>query len=52
MVRLPRKGFLQSKILPIFGFFPWKCYDCRICCSMRLRTEVLNSLQEHDLASR
>jgi len=27
--RLPRFGFLQQKVFPIFGFFPWECPICR-----------------------
>jgi hypothetical protein len=27
--RVPRKGFLQTKLYPIFGFYPWECAICR-----------------------
>ncbi len=27
--RLPRHGFLQQKILPLFGYYPWECPICR-----------------------
>lgn len=29
MRRLPRMGFLQRKIYPIFGYYPWECSSCR-----------------------
>jgi hypothetical protein len=27
--RLARKGFLQLKVYPFFGFYPWECPLCR-----------------------
>jgi len=27
--RIPRKGFLQLKIYPLFGYYPWECPVCR-----------------------
>lgn len=27
--RLPRQGFLQQKVLPFFGYYPWECPICR-----------------------
>lgn len=27
--RIERKGFLQRKVYPIFGYFPWRCSQCR-----------------------
>lgn len=27
--RLPRKGFLQHKLYPFFGLYPWECPNCR-----------------------
>jgi DNA-directed RNA polymerase subunit RPC12/RpoP len=27
--RLSRVGFLQKKIYPIFGYFPWQCTGCK-----------------------
>ena len=29
MRRLPRVGFLQEKVLPRFGLYPWECPTCR-----------------------
>jgi hypothetical protein len=27
--RLARQGFLQIRVYPIFGFYPWECPICR-----------------------
>jgi hypothetical protein len=27
--RLARKGFLQLKVYPFFGYYPWECPVCR-----------------------
>ncbi len=43
MMRLERKGFLQTRILPLFGFFPWKCYDCRRYRYLRVRGDVISN---------
>jgi len=37
MRRLARRGFLQSKILPIVGYYPWECFACRNKKLMRSR---------------
>jgi hypothetical protein len=29
MRRVNRTGFLQTKLLPYFGYFPWECVMCR-----------------------
>lgn len=29
MRRLGRKGFLQTTVFPVFGFYPWECLSCR-----------------------
>jgi transposase-like protein len=50
MIRLERKGFIQTRVLPVFGFFPWKCYDCRIYRFMRVRGDVLSQLQQQDIS--
>ncbi len=36
MRRLGRVGFLQRKIFPILGLYPWRCPICR---KTRLRRE-------------
>lgn len=35
--RLERKGFLQTRIYPIFGYFPWMCGACKATFLMRKR---------------
>jgi hypothetical protein len=50
MIRLERKGFVQTRILPLFGYFPWKCYDCRLHKLMRVRGDVLSQLQQQDFS--
>ena len=29
MRRISRKGFLQKRVLSLFGLYPWECYQCR-----------------------
>jgi hypothetical protein len=31
--RLYREGFLQEKIYPLFGFYPWRC---KVCSAMMM----------------
>jgi len=50
MIRLERKGFVQTRVLPIMGFFPWKCYDCRSYHFLRHRGDVLSQLQQQDIS--
>ena len=26
--RMQREGFLQNRVFPIFGYYPWKCTKC------------------------
>jgi len=35
--RVYRQGFLQEKIYPIFGFYPWKCKTCSAFMILRCR---------------
>ena len=35
--RVFRKGFLQQKIYPMFGFFPWRCRKCGLRLMLRKR---------------
>jgi hypothetical protein len=37
MRRLMRESFLQRKIYPLFGFFPWECPICRKPIMLRAR---------------
>jgi len=46
--RLARKGFLQLKVYPLFGYYPWECPVCRK--SQMIRKQHLRkgrSVQEH-----
>jgi hypothetical protein len=29
LIRLARCGFLENKLLPLFGYYPWICSACR-----------------------
>lgn len=35
--RLERKGFLQTRIYPLFGYYPWMCMDCKAVFLARKR---------------
>jgi hypothetical protein len=37
MRRRARTGFLQTKIYPLFGFYPWECFSCRATKMLRSR---------------
>ena len=37
MSRLPRSGFLQKRILPLLGLYPWECLYCRRLSYFRKR---------------
>lgn len=37
LMRLRRTGFLETKLLPLFGFYPWKCPECRSKLLLRHR---------------
>jgi predicted nucleic-acid-binding Zn-ribbon protein len=30
MRRISRTGFLQEKIFPMLGYYPWECVNCRL----------------------
>ena len=36
-MRINRNGFLQRKVLGIFGFYPWKCGACGAAFIFRKR---------------
>jgi ribosomal protein L37AE/L43A len=29
LARIARRGFLRTKVYPLFGFYPWECAMCR-----------------------
>lgn len=35
--RLERKGFLQRRIYPLLGYYPWECPLCRETVMLKLR---------------
>ncbi len=37
--RLPRIGFLQQKVYPLMGYYPWECPICRQVKLFRKRGE-------------
>lgn len=37
MRRLARRGFLQNKVYPLLGLYPWECLACRTSKMIRKR---------------
>ena len=37
LLRMKRAGLLEEKVLPLLGFYPWKCTDCRARMLLRSR---------------
>ncbi len=35
--RMKRSGFLQNRVYPLFGFYPWKCPECKTRYLLRAR---------------
>jgi hypothetical protein len=35
--RVERKGFMQNRIYPMFGLYPWYCRECRTYSMLRRR---------------
>lgn len=35
--RLERKGFLQERVYPLFGYYPWLCQACKSTFLIRKR---------------
>jgi hypothetical protein len=35
--RMRREGFLQNKVYPLFGFYPWRCPECKTRYLLRSR---------------
>ena len=48
--RLERKGFLQSKIYPLFGYFPWHCPECKSTYMLRKRHRRKSKRKEEYLS--
>jgi hypothetical protein len=47
MRRLPRKGFLQLKFYPFFGYYPWECPICRKVTMLRKQHMRKKRVQEN-----
>jgi len=30
LIRMKRAGFLEQKVYPLFGYYPWKCSICGV----------------------
>jgi DNA-directed RNA polymerase subunit RPC12/RpoP len=37
VVRVFREGFMQEKILPLLGYYPWRCMRCGVRVTLRKR---------------
>jgi DNA-directed RNA polymerase subunit RPC12/RpoP len=37
LLRMRRTGFLEIRLFPAFGFYPWKCTDCKAKLLLRDR---------------
>ncbi|HEY5328415.1 MAG TPA: hypothetical protein VIJ79_00910 [Acidobacteriaceae bacterium] len=48
--RLNRKGFMERKLLPFLGFYPWECALCRR--KVVLRTDGFKSRSKPGPAAR
>lgn len=46
--RLERRGFLQKKILPLFGYYPWLCGVCKN--SFLIRKRYRRKLKQKEFA--
>jgi len=45
--RVERKGFLQKKILPMFGYYPWLCGACKTNFLVRKRYRRKSQRKEY-----
>jgi hypothetical protein len=45
--RVERKGFMQEKIYPCFGYYPWRCISCRNHVMLRKRERARTKIREH-----
>ena len=41
--REERKGFLQTRLFPLLGLYPWECKVCRLSCMHPRRHQSLAS---------
>jgi hypothetical protein len=45
--RLERKGFLQERVYPLFGYYPWVCGACKSTFLMRKRYRRKSKEKDH-----
>jgi ribosomal protein S27AE len=45
--RLEREGFLQKRIYPLFGYYPWRCSKCRGYFMLKKRSQPPNPAHYH-----
>jgi predicted RNA-binding Zn-ribbon protein involved in translation (DUF1610 family) len=45
--RLEREGFMQKKIYPLFGYYPWRCKICREHVMLHKRKRAWAKNKEH-----
>jgi hypothetical protein len=45
--RVERKGFMQLRIYPLFGYFPWYCKECRQYFLLRKRYRRKSSKKQY-----
>lgn len=45
--RLYREGFLQTRIYPILGFYPWRCKICGSHILLHKRKKARRSVHAH-----
>ena len=44
MYRVEREGFMQTKVYPLLGYYPWECSQCRTPFILRARGEKKKKL--------
>lgn len=52
LVRVRRSGFLEVRLLPLLGFYPWKCADCRSKFLLRHRGKKTKKLTPQTIEHR
>jgi hypothetical protein len=45
--RMERKGFLQERLLPMLGYYPWVCGTCKSTFVMRKRYRRKSKKKEY-----
>jgi hypothetical protein len=47
LFRIFREGYLQEKIYPIFGYYPWRCKACKRYMMLRKRKNSRSKAKEY-----